>query len=201
MNSANSISNAKRYADMREMQKRMRVDTNGRIIVDMTVNDDGDFLSRFSESENPVINSDVADFIENTTKSIPPSAMISLRIHSDCIDDKEKVVYDKAIREYYTEKYISADKERKRNLLISAIMLFFGVLILSTAIMLEYANNIIWSEVIDIVAWVLIWEATDVIFFKNRALKLQRLRALTYISMNIEYHPLQKQTYSSVNQI
>lgn len=199
MNSANSISNAKRYADMREMQKRMRVDTNGRIIVDMTVNDDGDFLSRFSESENPVINSDVADFIENTTKSIPPSAMISLRIHSDCIDDKEKMVYDKAIREYYTEKYISADKERKRNLLISAIMLFFGVLILSTAIMLEYANNIIWSEVIDIVAWVLIWEATDVIFFKNRALKLQRLRALTYISMNIEYHPLQKQTYSSVN--
>lgn len=184
---------------MRQKQKRMRVDADGRVIVDMTVNDDDDFLSRFSESENPVINSDVADFIESTTRSIPPPAMICLRIHSDCIDDKEKTVYDRAIREYYTEKYISADKERKRNLLISAIMLFFGVLVLSAAIMLEYANNIIWSEVIDIAAWVLIWEATDVIFFKNRALKLQRLRALAYISMNIEYHPLREQAYESAN--
>lgn len=45
-------------------------DSENRVIINMTVKDDSDFLSVFSFSDIPVISSEVAEFIENNTKKL-----------------------------------------------------------------------------------------------------------------------------------
>ncbi len=72
--------------------------------IDMTVTDDGNFLSPYSEDGKPVISSEVADFLENAAKAYRPKDTLVVSIHGDCIDDCEKKKYAAAIKNYYTLK-------------------------------------------------------------------------------------------------
>lgn len=178
----------KKEIDERRTKGRYKYDSDGRVIVNMTVKNDDDFLSVFSESETPVISDVVADFIESSTASIPPKENLTLKIRSNCIDEREKVLYEKAIKEYYTEKYVANERELKRNTFIVCLLAIMGVLVLACELIFEYQiGNAIWAEVIDIVAWVLLWEAVDIGVFGGHALRTKRNRCLSYLSMKIEY--------------
>lgn len=163
-------------------------DSENRVIINMMVKDDSDFLSVFSFSDIPVISSEVADFIETNTQLIPAKEQLALHIYSNCIDDNEKKQYTNAIRQYYSERsYISAS-ELKRNNIIVYLLSISGVLVLILALFLEYkVANLIWAEVIDIVAWVLLWEAVDISFFENRSLRIKNHRYHAYRNMDIKY--------------
>lgn len=168
-------------------KRRYKKDDDGRVIINMIVKDDSGFLSPFSENESPSISSEVAEFLENETKTMLPRQLLTLRIKSNCIDDNEKVMYVKAINEYYTKTYIVNEKEIKKNNIISIILFSIGLIILTFAIAFP---NVIWSEVLDITAWVFLWETVDIMVFKNRYQKMQRYRYLSFLSMSIEYYDL-----------
>ena len=106
-------------------EKQYPRDNEGRIIVNMNVKDDTDFLSVFSANDTPVISSEVAEFIENTTHSIRPDEQLSLYIKSDCIDKTEQKIYSTAIKEYYTERYRANERELKiHNLIVRSYVIF-----------------------------------------------------------------------------
>lgn len=169
-------------------EKQYRHDDEGRIIIDMNVKDDTDFLSVFSATETPVISSEVAEFLENSTHSIRPDEQFTLRIKSNCIDETEQQIYKDAIKAYYAERYRANERELKIHNRIALCLAILGVLVLAFAIFWEYfMQSVLWAEVIDIVAWVFLWEAVDIKFFKTRELALQRKRYGALFSMKIEY--------------
>lgn len=172
-------------------EKQYLRDKEGRIIIDMNVKDDTNFLSVFSASNNPVISNDVAEFIENNTHFIRANEQLSLNIKSNCIDETEQKVYKDAIKEYFTEKYRANERELKVQNKIALLLAFLGVLILVLAVFLNYRmSSVIWSEVVDIAAWVFLWEAVDIKFFKTRELSLKRKRYIALIDMEINYEKL-----------
>lgn len=163
-------------------------DCDGRAIVDMEVKDDTEFLSVYCKSDMPTINSSVADFLENATRSRPCDEQFTLRIHSNCIDDREKKVYKQAIKNYYTEEFLAQERERKRNNIISLWLCLVGLLFLVIAIYVDFMPaKLVWAEFIDIVAWVFLWESVDIFFLKNREMRLKRKKYLSFISMKVEY--------------
>ena len=165
-------------------ERSIEYDANGRAVINMTVKDYSDFLSPYSERATAVISSDVAEFIENSTYATPPSEPLTLRIYSDEISDDKKEEYTSAIREYYAQKYTVTKKTYRFNVIALISLAVAGILALLLAFRVE---SHIWSEVIDIVAWVLIWEAVDIGVFKNRESNIQRKRYLSYMTMNIEF--------------
>lgn len=172
----------------KSQEKQYQRDADNRIIVDMKVKDDTDFLSVFSSNDTPVIDNEVAEFLENSTHAIPPKEQLTLIIKSDCIDEQEQEIYQTAIREYYTERYRAAESELKRHNFITFCLAVLGVIVLAFAVFLDYkTGSVIWAEVVDIAAWVFLWEAVDIKFFKTRELKLQMQRYLAFISMKIKY--------------
>lgn len=165
-------------------------DENGRIILNMNVKDDSDFLSVFSVSNTPVISLDVAQFIETITYSVLPKEQLLLRIYSDCINDSEKEDYKNAIKEYYKEHYKLNKQELKRNAIISSILALIGIVILAIAFFIKNkTGSEFWMEVVNVIAWVFIWEAVHVSAFKNRGLKIATLRYHSYMEMDIEFYP------------
>jgi len=163
-------------------------DADGRIIINMTVNDDADFLSVFSQTETPVISSDVADFLESSVRAVNPREQLSLKIHSHCITDSEKAIYNRAIRTYYKEKKVANDSELKRNNMLALILLIIGIAVLAVSVFMEYRlENTVLPEVVDIVAWVLIWETVDITVFKNSSMRINSKRYLSFTNMKIEY--------------
>ena len=167
-------------------ERETECDADGRRVINMTVNDDSSFLSAYSERETTVISSEVADFIENATIATPPSAPLTLRIHSDTITADEKAEYTAAIREYYSQKYAVTKKTYRFNVIALITLAIAGIITLLLAFKVE---SHIWSEVIDIVAWVLIWEAVDIGVFRNRESNILRKRYLSYMTMKVEYLP------------
>lgn len=179
--------NLKKSVDKELSTRKHERDENGNVVINMTVNDDSGFLSPFSENNMSVISTDVADFIENNTHSLPPNEKLCLKIHSNCIDDNEKEVYKKAIKEYYAEKYLANEKELKRNYFVALILLLAGIFVMTVSIFLNEHNIEIWSYVVDIASWVLLWEAVDIFLLESKSLTLLRKRYLSYLSMNITY--------------
>ncbi|MBQ9162207.1 MAG: hypothetical protein IJX74_02920 [Clostridia bacterium] len=184
----NRISLSKsRKAAYKDAKRRTEYDADGRAVINMTVRDDSDFLSVYSERETPFISSDVAEFIESSSHSLRPGQSLTLRIHSDCIDDGERQDYREGIQEYYSEKYIAAKRELRFNLFAVIMLALAGI---ATLILAFGVDNNIWSEVIDIAAWVFLWESVDIGVFKLREINANRRRYLSYISMKVEYLPL-----------
>lgn len=175
----------------RQMKARKyKRDGDGRIVVQMNVNDDSNFLSEFSENATPVISTEVAEFIENKTNAVPPNEEFTLQIFSNCIDEEEKVLYRAAFKEYYMERYIANEREIKRNRFAVLLLGIAGIFVLLAEFICDSRiGNPIWTSVIDIVAWVLLWEAVDIGVLEARVLSIKRKRYLAYLSMKIEYIP------------
>lgn len=168
-------------------KRHLHKDEQGRYIARMNVKDDGEFLSAFSVSEAPVISSDVAEYIETVTRMFPLKSDITLRITSSCIDENEKIIYEKAIHEYYLQKYVENHVEVRKNRIVSLFMIIAGVIVLAAAIALDQLGFLIRSEVIDIFAWVLLWEAADILLLENNRLTRMEKRYISFMNMNIEF--------------
>ena len=178
----------KKQTDARAKGRHLERDAEGRVVIDMTVENDDGFLSAFSESDTPIVDSEVAEFIEDSAEPIKPREPLTLRIHSKCIDEHEQTVYREAIKEYYSQRYVAVARELRRNRWIALALALAGVLTLAWGLYFEHhIGNAIGSEVIDIVAWVLLWEATDISLFGNREAKLKKLRYLSFLGMRVEY--------------
>lgn len=163
--------------------------TQERVVINMTVKDDTDFLSKFSTSSTPVISGEVAEFLENATNGLKANQPLSLKITSECIDQTEKGVYTKAIKQYYCQNLVKVKREIKTNNIISLCLALIGVIILTLAVFLEYKwDSVIWSEVVDIAAWVFLWEAVDTKFFKTKEAKTKQKRYLAFTQMTVDYN-------------
>ena len=44
-----------------------------------------------------------------------------------------------------------------------------------------------WTEIVDIFAWVFVWESVDVFAFRCHDLRVERLRCLRFIDMKLEF--------------
>lgn len=181
--------------DQLKTTKLFQRDEKGRVLITMLVKDDSHFLSEFSKTETPIISDAVADFLEDSTHSLLPNEKYVLTIESSCIDENEKVLYERAIKEYYTERYVVSERELKRNRIIAGALSLSGMAVLGVSILLDTVfNHMLWSEMINIVAWVLLWEAVDIIVFQSRSLKMKRLKYLAFISMELQYQQLDEKT-------
>ena len=175
----------------REYQK----DEYGRVIVPMVVNDDSDFLSVFAETEAPLISADVADYIETKTDDIPADEQLTLRIRSNCIDAEEQQAYRTGIKEYYMSKFIYAEKELKQNTMLAGVLLATGLIALFLMNLVDATfGSYYWTEVVDIIAWVFIWESVDTFVFGTHEYKTLRARCVAYMDMNVEFLPMKNKT-------
>ena len=175
-----------REAEQRTLDRR--TDADGRTVIPMTVRDDSDFLSPFSEGAAPLISADVAEYLEEKTEALPRRAELTLRIRSGCIDPAEQEAYRLGVREFYLIRYLSVRRELRRNFLLAFTLAVAGILLLLTAHLIDtHLGFPYWTELTDIVAWVFVWEAVDVLVFGNHALRTQKLQCLSFMDMKIEF--------------
>lgn len=178
----------KETIEKNKKEHQFQYDEDNRLIINMEIQNDDNFLDEFSRTDYPIISTQIAEYIEKVTTALKPTEKYTLRIHSDCIDENEKMIYTKAIKNYYMDKYIVDNRKLKNNRKISAFLGLIVILILIFVIILEYQeNSVLWMRVFDIVAWVFIWEAVDIMAFKCKELRINQLKYLNLIDMNIEY--------------
>lgn len=162
-------------------------DEHGRFIIDMMILDDDSFISPFC-GKDPIISSDVATYLDNAIKNIPPKAQIALHISSDVIDKSKEEIHIQSIRNYYRNEQKQLSRELISNKLVSLIMFAIGLVIISIMIAFSFADfSEIWITILEIVGWVFVWEAVDKFFFERSKLKRDLLRTNQLINAEVYF--------------
>lgn len=158
----------------------------------MTVLDDSDFLSPYSETDTPVISGEVAEFLANGANAAHIKDSLELHLHSNCVGTDKQTRYEQAIRNYFSLKLTAVQRELKRNNVVSLIFAIIGIVGLAFMIICDQLLNMqaIWVECIDIFAWVFLWEAVDQFFIERRKLKFNCKRVQALAEMPILFKSL-----------
>lgn len=168
----------KRLSDKLESFEPYEVDSLGRRVIRLHINDADTFLSPLSIEGVPVISDETAYLLNFylLNMTLEDYEEIVFVISGRDFSDLEKNIYRKAIKNYYQEEFIDTQDQIRENLRSVLWMLFVGSLILVFKFLLWWFIPAVRSinvglEFIDIVAWVFIWEAV-VLLFRERP-KLQ----------------------------
>ncbi len=168
------------------MPRKNRIST-----INITMLNDDEFLSPYSETSTPMISSEVANFLEGSAKAFSPNDQLILNIYSDCVDDDEKQLYPNAIKNYYSNQLKSLRMELKRNALIVILFTLIGVAGLTFMVLYShFGKNAVWAECIDIFAWVFLWEAVDQLFIQRSLLHVKRKRVSAFCEATFNFLPL-----------
>ena len=142
----------------------LQLDEENRAILNIKISDDSNFLSPFYY-DKPIISDELGDFILKHRTILLWKDGVSIHLISNNISDDKKEIYPDAIRSYFEQLLISGKRRQKRNYVLSIILFLIGVLIFSLLFILDYliGDSLgMWSEVIDVIAWVFIWESVDI---------------------------------------
>ena len=86
-----------------------------------------------------------------------------------------------------------SDTELKRNLIVSVVFTVIGVIALAAMLLLDhFFASAIWTEVVDIFAWVFVWEAVDQFFIERRRLLRDRRKYQAFTQARISFQSLSK---------
>ena len=92
------------------------------------------------------------------------------------------------IRNTYRTRVIDIDRKLRRNTIAAIIMTVTAIVILALYLALELRNaGYVILEIVDIVAWVFMWEAADLFFLERNVLKLEQLRSCRLYAAEITF--------------
>lgn len=170
-------------------------DEEGRAVVNMTVLDDRGFLSQYGEDNDILISSETAAFLEHSTKAIHHNKDLTLSISSNVIDEREKVLYEKGIRNYYENTFLALQKDLKRNFLTTMLLTIIGVIYFAVLIIISFFVDFdIILEMLSIAGWVFLWEAIELFFLERPKIKNLQYRAYALMNAKIKYIELNKKS-------
>lgn len=175
----------------RDIIDRDERDEDNRRIIYMLVEDDSNFLSPFSANHAPVISGETADFLDHNVKHNLNDSGIHLIIASDRIDETEKPVYRQAIANYYHIELKEIWQEMRKNAVVSLIMTLFSAVVFSVAVLLEMKTEVgaVILNMLDVFAWVFLWEAVDMFFLQRPQLRKRRYRTEAVLQAKITFVP------------
>lgn len=148
-------------------------DENSDGVIEIKIDSREQIFSAYSYSGDK-LNSEFCDFVYEKAKRAPINKDLSIKIYSDSQIDAGEV--GKTLKSHYSNEYREARQDMKRVTTISAIMALFGVLTLALLVLLNYFwDNFYVSTIVEIAAWVFVWEAVDYFFLQRPQIKARLL--------------------------
>lgn len=141
------------------------------------------------DTDNSKLDEDIFIFLEDIFKlSNNKLSDFLLKIkykENTSLKEKEKIT--RLLKLNYALKYQENKKQIKRTNIISLILLLIGALILVAFALLQiFIPDFVLNEIIDIFAWVFIWESCDLFVFRSSSLKIENRINMHFFNMKIE---------------
>ena len=156
-------------------------DEEGRVIIEVKVTDPEYLLSPYKE-EQEIISSETATFIDNLVKSAPKDKDLHLKLSCKSYTPDKSDMYKRAIENYYVNEFSDKDRQLEHNLFMAIIMLILGVVGFSLLYFLDvWGAPWIICDLVDVAAWVFVWETVDLLMIRRVYIKLQQKKDLKII--------------------
>ena len=147
-------------------------------LINVKIDGKDQLFSAYSYSEDK-LNIEFSNYIFDKAKDAPVKEKIKIIIHS--ANDLDASEVQQSLKGHCKSAYIESKKEIKRIVFVSTIMTILGILALTALILINhFTENIYITSIVEIAAWVFIWEAVDFFFLqrpvvKGKCLLIQRI--------------------------
>lgn len=176
------------YKEKKLIGGEVRQDEKGRALIEIEIKDKSEVLSPFYAQNKETINNEFANFLDNFTKSFPPSQGLHLSINCPEVKPEDEEVFSRAVKNYYLNSTIEAERKISNNTKLLLVMILLSIISL-TALFLVHYFDVFWliEEVFDIIAWVFVWEAVDIFAFQRSLLRYEKQRNLSLYNSFISF--------------
>ena len=153
------------------------------ITLDLT---EGDVYKPYSNQT--MLSDDIFDFLEESFKLAKKTYDIHLvLIVAEEMDENEIEKIKKLIYFHYAVKHTEIKKELRRTKFVGLTLLITGMVTYCIYGLLQWFKiNFIFQEVIEIFAWVFIWESCDQFFFVTFGKRIEATRSLLLFNSDIK---------------
>ena len=179
MNKKERVKRIKEKAKFILEKENLSLNENNQIVLPLHLVNLKNIYSPFCYNFN-LLNDDIYNYLETFESiHIAPNQLI-IEVHVDeQFSLEESNNFKEALHNRYEKELLAKSIAIKKKMISSLILLGLGVLVLALMIILDYtifrnSEHGIWLEVIDIIAWVLIWEAVDLALF-GKAMDQRRI--------------------------
>lgn len=146
------------------------------VVINIKASSDEQIFSSYNYDNKTSISSELSTYLWDNAKLAPFYKSIKLQIY--CKEHIEKDEVEKAIKSHYRREYTEVKDELSKKRGLSFICLLLGIFSLATLVILNSLSvNYILTSIIDIIAWVFVWEAVDIFCLESMGLK-QKCRIL-----------------------
>lgn len=139
-------------------------------------------------SGKSLLSNEIYDFIEDTFDFTKSSDYLTIEIkYPESMTEAEKNKIQKLYRAHYALKYNKTRRDIRRDRLTALAFVVIGVIILGIDIAFRISNpDSLWGEVIDIFAWIFIWEAGDLFTFTTLQNQQKAAEYLKLLSVRLK---------------
>lgn len=154
-------------------------------IIETRISDETSILSPFSGAK-PTISGEFADYLDRQLPHPSKTGELELVFVCETITKEEEATYESAIKTHYESELQKTEIDVKRNGVGSLIMLILGSIFLSLVItMTSLKLSEVLTGIFDILAWVFVWEAMDLFFFRRRELTERRKKCQAVLAAKV----------------
>ncbi len=172
----NSITNQKSYS----------FDSFGRAIIDVGAENYDDVFSRFCYKGGDTLSSNLVQYLMQKSNTIPLKYDLTIRFHIKNADEQKRQEIQTALKQNYETDIQGLDNRMHKALMFSLWFILLGS-IFSLFYLFTLENvPVSLSYIVDLLAWVFLWEGIDAFFLDRNKMKLEKLKALRLGSANIE---------------
>lgn len=194
--------NIKLYKNLREESTKVdyefdNYNSRNEAEVLMKIENEDDILSPLSMGEDLMVNESFETFINNSVSHITPEKKIDLKIKCENkISNHEKTNIKDAIKNHYTKKISSLNDDLQRNAIVNVFLSIASVAVLALIIVLSKFSYLkILIEILDIFAWVLLWEVFDNFVFRRSEIRRLAVKNYQILNMKIEFIETKEEHY------
>ena len=163
-------------------------------IVNIKVENKEQIISSYSYDENDKFNKDLAEFITTKTKRTHLSQNIKLNFYSkEHIEQKE---IETTLKNHFNEERLETKDELKKFNIFTIIMLTLGILTFSILVALynRSFNNFYFEMILEIAAWVFIWESVETTFLRRPKIRRKYIQMKKLCSAVVQIiNPIKKE--------
>lgn len=167
--------------------------------IKITLNKKEDYKNSFNEKE---LSENLSNYIYESCRGKEPTVVPTLLITTKFkMNEEERETLISMIRKNFGLKIQEEEINLKYSIWWKNIMFLIGVILLAISYLLEQLHGYITSQVVLILAWVMIWEVVYAYFFENvkKKVKIKRLKQLTIAPITIREEIKNEKSRSKTN--
>ena len=111
---------------------------------------------------------------------------LTMRFHVKNATEEKRQEIENAIKENYVNEARGIEERMHRTTIFSLLFLVLGLIFATLYLVLLHFVSTEFTYLIDLFAWIFLWEGTDAFFLDRRVLKLNLVKAYRLATAKIE---------------